>query len=301
MPVDDLADEATRTWVARHLHAADPRRHVRVECRIRPGSQDLVDLYRRQQRTGERLANDTSYGVGYAPLGRVERLVLELERRLNAPAEGRRPPVRGEDIKVMAIRRGERVQLTLACAFVDRHLASLADYVEAKAALAEEATAIAAELGVPNAEITVNSADDPERGSVYMTVTGTSAESGDDGQVGRGNRVNGLITPFRPMSLEAPAGKNPVSHVGKLYNIAARRLAQRLVEQIPEVEEAHCALVSQIGRPIREPQLVDVRLRRGDGGPAAALHEPVAAAARAELEALETLWRSGLADEVAVF
>lgn len=59
----------------------------------------------------------------------------------------------------------------------------------------------------------------------YLTVTGLSAESGDDGQVGRGNRVNGLIAPYRPMSLEAAAGKNPVTHVGKLYNIIAMRIA----------------------------------------------------------------------------
>jgi S-adenosylmethionine synthetase len=42
-----------------------------------------------------------------------------------------------------------------------------------------------------------------------LTVTGTSAENGDDGQVGRGNRINGLITPYHPMSLEATSGKKP--------------------------------------------------------------------------------------------
>jgi S-adenosylmethionine synthetase len=51
--------------------------------------------------------------------------------------------------------------------------------------------------------------------TVYLTVTGTSAEAGDDGEVGRGNRVNDLITPYRPISLEAAAGKNPVTHVGQ--------------------------------------------------------------------------------------
>lgn len=67
----------------------------------------------------------------------------------------------------------------------------------------------------------VNTADDPDSGYVYLTVTGTSAESGDDGQAGRGNRANGLITPFRPMTLEAVAGKNPITHVGTLYNVLA--------------------------------------------------------------------------------
>jgi len=56
-------------------------------------------------------------------------------------------------------------------------------------------------------EIVINNADTSE--TAYLTVTGTSAEAGDDGQVGRGNRANGLITPCRPMSLEAVAGKIP--------------------------------------------------------------------------------------------
>jgi len=37
----------------------------------------------------------------------------------------------------------------------------------------------------------MNVADDIEAGSVYITVTGTSAEMGDDGAVGRGNRAMG--------------------------------------------------------------------------------------------------------------
>lgn len=301
VPVDDLAVEATHDWLARHMHALDPRHHVRVESRIRPGSADLVDLYRRQKRTGEVLANDTSYGMGYAPMSRVETLVLEIERRLTAPESIRRLPVRGEDVKVMAVRHGDHVQVTVACAFVDRHLDGLDDYLRARAALAEEVAVIARELGVPQAAISVNTADDPEGGSIYMTVTGTSAESGDDGQVGRGNRVNGLITPFRPMSLEAAAGKNPVSHVGKLYNVAARRIAERLVDEIPELEAAQCALVSRIGQPIRTPQLVDVRLRRSDGAAAVTLRRPVSAAVEAELDALQALWRPLLAGDIAVF
>jgi S-adenosylmethionine synthetase len=114
----------------------------------------------------------------------------------------------------------------------------------------------------------LNAADEPARGSVYLTVTGTSAEAGDDGEVGRGNRVNGLITPGRPMTLEAAAGKNPVSHVGKLYNVAAGRIAQELVATVPGVAGAECALVSQIGAPLDEPHVVSLRLRTADGRPA---------------------------------
>ena len=63
---------------------------------------------------------------------------------------------------------------------------------------------------------------------MYLTLLGTSAEQGDSGQVGRGNRVCGLISLNRPMSVEAAAGKNPVSHVGKIYNVLAHELAMRI-------------------------------------------------------------------------
>jgi S-adenosylmethionine synthetase len=42
------------------------------------------------------------------------------------------------------------------------------------------------------------------------------------------------------MSLEAAAGKNPVTHVGKLYNIAAHDIAQTIVETVP-AQSAHVA------------------------------------------------------------
>jgi S-adenosylmethionine synthetase len=108
-------------------------------------------------------------------------------------------------------------------------------------------------------------ADDARLGAIYLTVTGTSAEAGDDGQVGRGNRVNGLITPYRPMMLEAAAGKNPVTHAGKIYNVVARKIAETLVAEEPDITAAQCFLMGQIGAPITEPALVHVKLATRDG------------------------------------
>lgn len=88
---------------------------------------------------------------------------------------------------------------------------------------------------------------------------------GDDGQVGRGNRVSGLITPGRPMSLEAAAGKNPVAHVGKIYNVLAHRLAGMICTRFPQVEEANVRLLSTIGRPIDQPQAVVVEPAVAEG------------------------------------
>jgi S-adenosylmethionine synthetase len=135
----------------------------------------------------------------------------------------------------------------------------------------------------------VNTADDPSRGSLYLTVTGTSAEAGDDGEAGRGNRVNGLISPYRPMTMESVAGKNPVTHVGKLYNVLAGLVAQDVVDGIPGVAEATCHLVSQIGGPIADPQLTDVRLRCDDLG--APVRRRVEEIVRQRLGQISTLWK----------
>jgi S-adenosylmethionine synthetase len=86
-------------------------------------------------------------------------------------------------------------------------------------------------------------------------------ENGDDGSVGRGNRVTGLITPYRPMSMEAAAGKNPVTHVGKLYNLAAMKIAEQCIKESGgEVPEIHVRIVSQIGRPIDDPHVASLQI-----------------------------------------
>ncbi|MGB9756557.1 MAG: methionine adenosyltransferase, partial [Candidatus Bathyarchaeales archaeon] len=92
-------------------------------------------------------------------------------------------------------------------------------------------------------------------GGLYLTVLGTSADSGDSGQVGRGNRVNGLISLNRPFCSEAAAGKNPVSHVGKIYNVLTYKIAQHVYEEVPEVEEVYIWLLSKIGSPIDQPEV----------------------------------------------
>jgi S-adenosylmethionine synthetase len=139
------------------------------------------------------------------------------------------------------------------------------DYLGQKGALEKRVHGVAAEHGFAACEVAVNVADDIATGSVYLTVTGTSAEAGDDGQVGRGNRVNGLITPCRPMSLEAAAGKNPITHVGKIYNVVARDIAEALAATVPEIARAQCLMVSSIGAPVSEPAIMQIRLATRNG------------------------------------
>jgi S-adenosylmethionine synthetase len=278
LPITELAVEGARRRLRDQLHALDVDRHVRIHPLLHPGSEDLRELFGRDRATP--LANDTSIGVGYAPLSALEQLVLAVERALSA--EIRRNPRSpwGEDIKVMGVRTGSFVRLTIACALIGRHLSDLDAYLEETAAIRRLALEAAVTLGCPDCEVEVNAADRPGSGEVYLTVTGTSAEAGDDGQVGRGNRINGLITPGRPMSLEAAAGKNPVSHVGKIYNVAARDIATRVVEGHPDVLRAECLLVSRIGAPIDRPAIAEIGLALRDGGSVARLSTPVADIAR---------------------
>ena len=131
----------------------------------------------------------------------------------------------------MGVRNSDHIELTVACAFVDRYIADAADYAQKKTDLTTQVEQIAKRVSTRNIHASVNAADDIDSGSLYLTVTGTSAESGDDGEVGRGNRVNGLITPYRPMNMEAAAGKNPTTHVGKIYNLAAWDIADKLAKK----------------------------------------------------------------------
>ena len=108
----------------------------------------------------------------------------------------------------------------------------------------------------------VNARDIPEHDELYLTFTGSSIESGDEGVVGRGNRVNGLITPLRPMNIEGASGKNPVYHVGKLYNIAARRLAAELAAVTGSYTEVH--LISATGQRLDRPWRVLIRTAASD-------------------------------------
>lgn len=293
VPVDELAVELSRAWLSRNLRHLDPARHVRVVARIRETSSDLAALFLRHAQAGAPLANDTSFGVGFAPLDLLERTVLAADECL-AAAGAARPEV-GEDVKLLGVRHDKALALIVACAFVDRHVNDLGDYFAKKALLRSAVAEAARNAANADVGVQVNTADGPTADGIYLTVTGLSGEAGDDGQVGRGNRVNGLITPYRPMSLEAAAGKNPISHTGKLYSILAQRIAAALARELPDVEEAHCLLLSRIGSPISEPQAIDIRLRLQDERLLGGVRHRAMAIAQSHLANAGELWRDVLA------
>jgi S-adenosylmethionine synthetase len=278
IPVRDIAEQTCRQWLRANLHALDVERHVRAHTLVRPGAPVLTALVPRTS-SGRSLANDTSLGVGYAPPSQLERVVLAVEGALTSAATIAANPVIGEDVKVMGVRRGDAIALTVACAFVDRYLRGRSDYADAKMLVAHLSEAAARQVTRHDVQVVVNAADDPSADRLYLTVTGTSAECGDDGEAGRGNRVGGLIAPYRPTTLEAAAGKNVVSHVGKTYSIVAHQIARAVVAAHPEVADATCILVSRIGWPVETPQVLELQIRTRADLPLEAIRERVQATA----------------------
>ena len=291
VPIHAIAAKGTASWVKRNFRFLDPEKHIRIKTAVRRGSADLASLFG----TEVPIANDTSIGLGFAPLSELERLVLSTEELLNSPATKERFPALGEDIKVMGVRTKSTILITVACAFVSRFTATLEEYLATKVKALGLLQENAQKFTRRRTTFVLNAADNPEEKRAYLTVTGTSAECGDDGQVGRGNRQNGLITPCRPMTMEASCGKNPLTHTGKLYSVVAGRIAEELVRD-HGIEEAQVYLVSRIGSPLTEPQVLHVRSRARVT--LQALRSLARKVARKHLSEITELWRDFLAEEV---
>ncbi len=263
VPIGTIIISAIKDWIKNNFRFLDPDKHVVIDYRVgMGGSTDLVGVYELGVKaTKIPLANDTSIGVGFAPLTDTERLVLETERLLNSREFKAKLPEVGEDVKVMGLRIGKDVKLTIASAMISSLVKDKDHYLNVKEEVKNKVLDLAAKI-TPNltVDVTVNAADKPEHGIFYLTVTGTSAEHGDDGATGRGNRANGLITPMRPMTMEATAGKNPVSHIGKLYNVLANKIAERIYSEVKGLREVYVYLLSQIGKPINEPLVANVEV-----------------------------------------
>ncbi|RLE76576.1 MAG: methionine adenosyltransferase [Thermoprotei archaeon] len=265
IPIGPILLGEAKKWIMENFRFLNPEKHVIIDYKVGKGSADLVHVFEREKEFPH--ANDTSLGVGYAPLTETEKLVLKVEEVLNSEDVKKQYPAIGEDIKVMAVRQNNKIDLTVAAAIISKFIHNIDEYIAVKEEVEEIVYKVAEKITDKEVKVYVNTADNESTGkeeSIYLVVTGTSAEHGDDGQTGRGNRANGLITPMRPMSLEATAGKNPVNHVGKLYNVIAN-LAAKKIAKIEGVKEAYVILLSQIGKPINEPLRASIDLILEEG------------------------------------
>ena len=252
IPVTDIANDAILDFVRNTMRFLDPTKHLKVETKIRQGSADLISVFSRNSEMP--ISNDTSVGVGFAPLSPTERIVYEIEQLLNSPRVKKKYPEVGEDIKVMGMRMKKKLEVTVAAAMISKLVPDASHYQSVIEELRSEANDLASKSDL-DVNVKLNSGDDPKRGSYYLTVTGTSAEQGDDGNTGRGNRVNGLISPMRQYSMEATAGKNPINHTGKIFNAVALLAADKIVKEVKGVREAYVRILSRIGNPIDMPQI----------------------------------------------
>lgn len=287
IPVGEIAEATAKGWLRGHLRFVIPREHVVFQNEIKPGSPELTDIFEREQMG----ANDTSAGVGYAPLSETEKLVLAVERHLNSTAFKAAHPEAGEDIKVMGYRFGRDLTLTVALAFVDRFISDEEIYFERKAAIGDQLQEFVARQShaMEEVRIDINTLDEPSRGTsgMYLTVLGTSAEGGDCGQVGRGNRVNGVIAFNRPATTEAAAGKNPVSHVGKIYNLLSHEIAERIYLEVEGLRGVTVYLCSQIGHPIDQPLVAAAQIVLSSGIALSDVKIPVAEVIDRELATIQ--------------
>jgi len=264
IPVEDLLTQATRDVLGGILKHFDPERHVRIrnmlvdhrgsgrgDNRYRPRApEDLLAL-----NDPKRVSNDCNVLTGFAPLSRLETLVLDIERQLTSASGLANAPDVGVDVKIVGTRVGDQVELLANVPLIAAEVPSQAIYQRRCDEITGFIREHAREKHGLDPEVTLNPAPPP-----YLTVTGSVADTGDVGVVGRGNRSNGLITPMRPMSIEAASGKNPLDHTGKIYS----RVADQLAASVAAMSggDVVVTLSTAKQRPLDDPTLVVVECER---------------------------------------
>lgn len=255
LPINDFVKETAKSWLEENLRYV--KDNVEFQLEIGTTSAELQSIFKKQ----EIASNDTSVLVGYAPFTETESIVLEVERFINSKKFKSEFPVAGEDVKVMGLRNGNWLDLTVAIAFVDRFVDSQKNYYAKKHEMVSAVTEFAKNKSGFNVHTAINCLDDESKGmdGMYLTVLGTSADNADSGEVGRGNKANGVISPCRPAGAEAIAGKNPVSHIGKIYNTLSFKIAGEIHDQISSVDEVSVLMYNIIGRPVNDPKAVIIQ------------------------------------------
>jgi S-adenosylmethionine synthetase len=276
IPVKEITEQAAYTWFKRHLPRIKPLKDLDCQVELKPASEELRSV---TERPREAVANDTSATVGYSPFTPTERLVFQIEKFLNSRSFKKEFPDTGEDVKVLAVRREKDLDVTVAMPFLAPVIRSESEYFKRKTAvgrvLTDFVTRKVGDRFSPRLFLNVLDQRGAGEAGAYLTVLGTSAEAGDSGEVGRGNRVCGIISLRRPASAEAAPGKNPVAHVGKIYNVLAQVLAENIHKKVRGLLDVTVWITSQIGQPISSPQAVVVEVIPASGTRLAAVRPQI--------------------------
>lgn len=207
------------------------------------------------------VSNDTSLGVGYAPITKLEKLVLAIEESLSSTGFKKKYPWIGSDIKILGVRKLNSFAVTMCIPQIANHVKDINAYKRNLKFSRAHINEIAKRCGLSGFELSINTRDNYQSAELYLTAIGSSIESGDEGLVGRGNRITGLISPGRPISMEGACGKNPVYHIGKVYYVAAQQLADSIFAKFKIKNEVY--LASQSGRSLIDPWQVVVAVPFG--------------------------------------
>ncbi|MFA5750022.1 MAG: methionine adenosyltransferase [Candidatus Shapirobacteria bacterium] len=197
-------------------------------------------------------SNDTSTCVSYSPLSNLEQIVILIEKTLDSDEFKKEYPYVGTDIKVMGKRVKEEIELTCCIPFIAQYTPNVEFYQERiewlKKLIIKMINDIYSQYKV---KIFLNTRDDIKNQDIYLTAIGSAVESGDEGAVGRGDRANGVISFNRSMSIEAPYGKNPIYHTGKIYTIISSLISEEIYSKLGLENTVY--LTSQMGRLIKNP------------------------------------------------
>ncbi|MFW6017160.1 MAG: methionine adenosyltransferase [bacterium] len=245
VPLNEIFEEAARSILENYLTEFDINKHLiivdetvdhqgtgRESKRYRPNSiEDLSDITIYNKRS-----NDCNLLAAHYPLTRLENIVYELENFINNMEYKNKYPMVGWDVKIVGVRDEEDYEIVVNVPVLAKYINSREDYDS----VVEIVRCDLNQMILSNYDINYDLIINPQdvTGQPYITVFGSAADTGDVGVVGRGNRINGLITPMQPMSIEASAGKNVIDHTGKLYASLSKKLSKDIslmIEQPVEI------------------------------------------------------------------
>lgn len=205
--------------------------------------------------------NDTSTTVSYFPMSELEKTVLEIEMTLNSKEYKENNPWTGNDIKVMGMRKNKNIEITSCVPLISLYVKDLDDYISKLDLIRNDILKIIKKhFKDNNIQLFLNTRDNYEKNDMYMTLIGSAIESGDEGAVGRGNRSRGVIPFSRSFSMEAPCGKNPVYHTGKLFTAIGDAISEKIYKKFGIENIVYCT--SKMGDDIENPWNISVELNK---------------------------------------
>ncbi len=270
IPLDEIQKATAKGYLARimpHLYTDDPRVYgassMTSTHSTRPhwfSPRDINDLPEYTAKSPR--ANDTATMISYWPLTDTEKLTLDVEGYFYENNSEGLPVPRfdyvGQDIKIMSVRNGDLLDVTVAVPQVTSQTPNSKTYFERENEIRRALQDYAKEVieDRMRVNVIVNTQTSGPNPRPYLVTGGSCTDFGEEGAVGRGNNTHGIISSFRPNTMEAPHGKNPTYFVGKLLGYQADMISKQIYEQLG----TRCQVVLQanLGDDLFDPSRVIV-------------------------------------------